>query len=128
MDRHLLDPPAAQPPRSPDLFDRDTVVAARSLLEDDYHPARQEGYISSGDVTRQVEPDVWEAMRAMRATERSGASVPDAHVAQPRGKQQDAEQAGVAGGARIALLAQPEPRGQKARRQEQLDLERDFIH
>ena len=44
------------------------MVAARSLLDDNFSPAHQEGYISSGDVTRQVEPDVWEAMRAMRAT------------------------------------------------------------
>lgn len=68
MERHLLDLPAAEPLKDPDLFDRDTVVAARSLLDDDFSPAHQEGYISSGDVTRQVEPDVWEAMRAMRAT------------------------------------------------------------
>lgn len=68
MERHLLDLPAAQPTKAPDMFDHDTVAAARSLLDDDYSPATQEGYISSGDVTRQVEPDVWEAMRAMRAT------------------------------------------------------------
>ncbi|MHB1121373.1 MAG: hypothetical protein ACYC0T_01455 [Ramlibacter sp.] len=65
----MLDPPpAVEPPKDPALFERDTVVAARSLLDDDFSPAHQEGYISSGDVTRQVEPDVWEAMRAMRAT------------------------------------------------------------
>jgi hypothetical protein len=71
MEPHLLDLPAAEPRKPPDLFDQQTVAAARSLLEDDFSPARQEGYISSGDVTRQVEPDVWEAMRAMRATQGS---------------------------------------------------------
>lgn len=68
MERHLLDPPAAEPPKTPHTFDHDTVSAARALLDDDFNPAHQEGYISSGDVTRQVEPDVWEAMRAMRAS------------------------------------------------------------
>lgn len=68
MERHLLDVPSAEPPKAPDMFEHDVVVAARSLLEDDFSPARQEGYISSGDVTRQVEPDVWEAMRSIRAT------------------------------------------------------------
>lgn len=67
MERHLLDGPTTEPPKCPDGFDRATMAAARSLLDDDFSPACQEGYISSGDVTRQVEPDLWEAMRALRA-------------------------------------------------------------
>ncbi len=66
MEPHLLDVPATPPVKAPETFDHDTVATARSLLDDDFSPARQEGYISSADVTRQVEPDVWEAMRAIR--------------------------------------------------------------
>lgn len=66
MEPHLLDVPVTHPVKAPEAFDHETVVTAQSLLDDDFRPARQEGYISSADVTRQVEPDVWEAMRAIR--------------------------------------------------------------
>lgn len=68
MEPHLLDVPVTAPVKAPEMFDHATVRAARSLLDDDFRPAPQEGYISSVDVTRQVEPDVWEAMRAIRPT------------------------------------------------------------